>query len=75
MVMSRRRIQPKYHIKRDGDAFGFDNPYRGITEVEDSAALNQKSNKPCIIISSSNMEAGRCHPHQGIILKIPETRF
>lgn len=50
------------YIKRDGDAFGFDNLHY-ITDVQDSKALNVP-NKPCIIISSSGMaEAGRIKHH------------
>lgn len=50
------------YIKRDGDAFGFDNLHY-ITKVEDSKAINT-SKEPCIIISSSGMaEAGRIKHH------------
>jgi metallo-beta-lactamase family protein len=50
------------YIKRDGDAFGFDNLHY-ITKVEDSKAINS-SIEPCIIISSSGMaEAGRIKHH------------
>ncbi|MFT4735274.1 MAG: metallo-beta-lactamase family protein, partial [Arcticibacterium sp.] len=50
------------YIKRDGDAFGFDNLHY-ITKVEDSKAINS-SKEPCIIISSSGMaEAGRIKHH------------
>jgi metallo-beta-lactamase family protein len=50
------------YIKRDGDAFGFDNLHY-ITKVEDSKAINS-SKEPCIIISASGMaEAGRIKHH------------
>lgn len=50
------------YIKRDGDAFGFDN-LNYITKVEDSKALNF-SKEPCVIISASGMaEAGRIKHH------------
>ena len=50
------------YIKRDGDAFGFDN-LNYITKVEDSKALNF-SGEPCVIISASGMaEAGRIKHH------------
>jgi metallo-beta-lactamase family protein len=50
------------YIKRDGDAFGFDN-LNYITKVEDSKALNA-SPEPCVIISASGMaEAGRIKHH------------
>lgn len=50
------------YIRRDGDAFGFDQ-LKYITEVEDSKALNAM-HRPCVIISSSGMaEAGRVKHH------------
>jgi metallo-beta-lactamase family protein len=50
------------YIKRDGDAFGFDNLHY-ITKVEQSKALNFSA-EPCIIISASGMaEAGRIKHH------------
>ena len=50
------------YIKRDGDAFGFEN-LQYITKVEESKALNF-SKEPCIIISASGMaEAGRIKHH------------
>lgn len=50
------------YIKRDGDAFGFEN-LNYITKVDDSKAIND-SKEPCIIISSSGMaEAGRIKHH------------
>jgi metallo-beta-lactamase family protein len=50
------------YIKKDGDAFGFQN-LSYITEVEQSKALNFKA-EPCIIISASGMaEAGRIKHH------------
>jgi metallo-beta-lactamase family protein len=50
------------YIKKEGDAFGFDNLHY-ITEVEESKKLNE-STEPCIIISSSGMaEAGRVKHH------------
>ena len=50
------------YIRRDGDAFGFDQ-LTYVTDVEDSKALNQFS-RPCVIISSSGMaEAGRVKHH------------
>jgi len=50
------------YIRRDGDAFGFDQ-LTYVTEVEDSKALNH-INRPCVIISSSGMaEAGRVKHH------------
>lgn len=50
------------YIRRDGDAFGFDQ-LTYITEVEESKALNFMK-RPCVIISSSGMaEAGRVKHH------------
>jgi len=50
------------YIRRDGDAFGFDQ-LTYVTDVEDSKALNQLR-RPCVIISSSGMaEAGRVKHH------------
>lgn len=50
------------YIKKDGDAFGFEN-LSYITKVEDSKALNF-SKEPCVIISASGMaEAGRIKHH------------
>lgn len=50
------------YIKKEGDAFGFDNLHY-ITEVEESKKLNANT-QPCIIISSSGMaEAGRVKHH------------
>ncbi len=50
------------YIKRDGDAFNFENLHY-ISDVMESKALND-SKEPCIIISSSGMaEAGRIKHH------------
>lgn len=50
------------YIKRDGDAFGFDNLHY-ISDVNQSKALNTYK-EPCIIISASGMaEAGRIKHH------------
>ncbi|UBM57743.1 MBL fold metallo-hydrolase [Marinilongibacter aquaticus] len=50
------------YIKKDGDAFGFDN-LNYITKVEDSKAINNYKT-PCVIISASGMaEAGRIKHH------------
>ncbi len=50
------------YIKRDGDAFAFENLHY-ISDVNESKALNE-SKQPCIIISSSGMaEAGRVKHH------------
>lgn len=50
------------YIEKDGDAFAFPNLHY-ISDVEDSKALNDKT-EPCIIISASGMaEAGRIKHH------------
>ncbi|RIV22339.1 MBL fold metallo-hydrolase [Fibrisoma montanum] len=50
------------YIKKDGNAFDFPNLHY-ISDVEDSKAINDRS-EPCIIISSSGMaEAGRIKHH------------
>lgn len=50
------------YIERDGDAFAFPNLHY-ISDVEQSKALNDRS-EPCIIISASGMaEAGRIKHH------------
>jgi metallo-beta-lactamase family protein len=60
------------YIKKEGDAFGFDNLHY-ITEVEESKKLNE-STEPCIIISSSGMaEAGRVKHHIANNIENPKT--
>ena len=47
----------------EGDLFGLDGPVQYIMDVNDSKALNQKS-EPCIILAASGMcEAGRILHH------------
>jgi metallo-beta-lactamase family protein len=60
------------YIKKEGDAFGFDNLHY-VTEVEESKKLNESS-EPCIIISSSGMaEAGRVKHHIANNVENPKT--
>jgi metallo-beta-lactamase family protein len=60
------------YIKKEGDAFGFDNLHY-VTDVEESKSLNSKT-EPCIIISSSGMaEAGRVKHHIANNIENPST--
>ena len=59
-------------MRYDNDPFGF-NTLRYITDLKDSKALN-KSEQPCIIISSSGMlEAGRIKHHVSNHIDDPST--
>lgn len=59
-------------MRFDSDPFGF-NTLRYITDVKDSKALN-KSEQPCIVISSSGMlEAGRIKHHVSNHIDDPTT--